>query len=616
MEVKNAKASADGRKVLVGLKRKRAVRCAAYFIAAATRPKLSPNKRCKRTTSAGYSSCCRCCSGKSLLRNYMNFMKSGSPQRVMYYHAGEWNDMPVDYVRIFKEAFKCKNTVVEVVFQGHCALVDFSYMTMFDLRGGFQRPIAWIDESGRCFFPELFPESRDDCAGCDEDSGKAEPYEFPEPNGTREIKIHCNIDIGGTNSSKSEDCKVYVNDVRNICMKATPEGDIEADQNKVAGSNIEIKEAMDESDSFELATRKLTSSSTEINKYASQVPDLKLMNEELFRLPVNDARFNEIKSTFLAGFGALISSSSIIGIYGSPFTDNFAKAKVQSFQNQIEITRRKHGSANVHYAWFPVAKGALEIMLHGFGHVELPRCRRAHGIGIHLLPANCSPISASFIDGDENRVQHMVLCRVIMGHMEQVPQGSKQFQPSNEEFDNGVDDIEKPNYYIVWNCHMNTHIYPEYLVSFVVPPDYKGRCAVVCENNCKHELSQATDLTHHQDRIQPNREKINSLAIPQQLSSTVESGDRTTSGHSSRPSRAPTSAWMSFPMLLDVISTKVSSSKKDLVDIYYHKFKCKNISRDDFIKKLRSIVGDEVLISTLKSFKCKSPGMAKHTIDN
>lgn len=82
----------------------------------------------------------------------------------------------------------------------------------------------------------------------------------------------------------------------------------------------------------------------------------------------------------------------------------------------------------------------------------------------------------------------MVLCRVIMGHMEQVPQGSKQFQPSNEEFDNGVDDIEKPNYYIVWNCHMNTHIYPEYLVSFVVPPDYKGDFSLLFYNllSCYH----------------------------------------------------------------------------------------------------------------------------------
>ncbi|XP_031501942.1 inactive poly [ADP-ribose] polymerase RCD1-like isoform X2 [Nymphaea colorata] len=607
MEVKNAEGLADGRKVLVGLKRKRAVRCAAYFIAAATSPKLSPNKRCKRATSEGYRSCCRCCSGKSLLRNYMNFMKSGLPQRVMYYQTGEWDDMPVDCIHIFKEAFKCKKTVVEVVFQSQCTLVDFSYMTMFDLKRGFQRPIAWIDESGRCFFPELFSESSYECIRCYADSGKEEHYKFPEPNGTREIEIHCNIDISGTNGSKAEDRKIYVSDAKHISMKATPEGDMEAVQDKVACSNtgIEIKEAMDESGSFELATRKSISPTSEIIKYISQVPDLKLMNEKLV-LPVNDAKFNEIKSTFLAGFGALISASCIIGIYCNPFTNNFANAKLQSFQNQIEITRRKHGIANVRRAWFPVAKGALEIMLHGFGHIELPSCRMAHGIGVHLLPANCSPISANFVDGDENHVQHMVLCRVIMGNMEQVPQGSKQFQPSNEEFDSGVDDIEKPNYYIVWNCHMNTHIYPEYLVSFVVPPDSKGRFAGVCQNHCKHELSQATNLTHHRDQS----------ASPQQLSSTIESGERTTSGHSLRPSKAPTSAWMSFPMLLDAISTKISSSNKNLVDTYYHKFKCKNIARDDFIKKLRSIVGDEVLISTLKSFKCKSPGIAKPEIDD
>lgn len=78
--------------------------------------------------------------------------------------------------------------------------------------------------------------------------------------------------------------------------------------------------------------------------------------------------------------------------------------------------------------------------------------------------------SAGFSDVDEKGLQHMVLCRVIMGNMEQVPLGSEQFCPSSDGFDSGVDDLRNPRRYIIWGTHMNTHIHPEYVVSFKVPP--------------------------------------------------------------------------------------------------------------------------------------------------
>lgn len=63
----------------------------------------------------------------------------------------------------------------------------------------------------------------------------------------------------------------------------------------------------------------------------------------------------------------------------------------------------------------------------------------------------------------------MVLCRVILGKVELVRHGSEQFHPSCENFDSGVDNLENPNHYVVWNMNMSTHIYPEYVVSFKMP---------------------------------------------------------------------------------------------------------------------------------------------------
>lgn len=74
----------------------------------------------------------------------------------------------------------------------------------------------------------------------------------------------------------------------------------------------------------------------------------------------------------------------------------------------------------------------------------------------------------------------MVLCRVILGNMEIVHHGSKQFHPSSESFDSGVDDPENPRHYVVWSMNINTHIYPEYVVSFKVPANFEGDFLCLC----------------------------------------------------------------------------------------------------------------------------------------
>lgn len=61
------------------------------------------------------------------------------------------------------------------------------------------------------------------------------------------------------------------------------------------------------------------------------------------------------------------------------------------------------------------------------------------------------------------------MCRVILGKIEPICAGSEQSQPSSEEFDTGVDNLEEPNKYVVWSCYMNTHILPSFVISFKAP---------------------------------------------------------------------------------------------------------------------------------------------------
>lgn len=84
----------------------------------------------------------------------------------------------------------------------------------------------------------------------------------------------------------------------------------------------------------------------------------------------------------------------------------------------------------------------------------------------------CSSVEGS--NADEDGLRHLLLCRVILGRLEVVHPGSEQYHPSSEEFDSGVDNPFAPKKYIVWSTYMNTHILPEYVISFRAPTCLKG----------------------------------------------------------------------------------------------------------------------------------------------
>jgi len=61
-----------------------------------------------------------------------------------------------------------------------------------------------------------------------------------------------------------------------------------------------------------------------------------------------------------------------------------------------------------------------------------------------------------------------------MGNMELLRPDSDQVRSNGSEYDNGVDNSQCPKYYVVWNMNMNTHIYPELVVSFKFPLEAEG----------------------------------------------------------------------------------------------------------------------------------------------
>lgn len=78
-------------------------------------------------------------------------------------------------------------------------------------------------------------------------------------------------------------------------------------------------------------------------------------------------------------------------------------------------------------------------------------------------------VSLRNLRADDDGIRHVLLCRVVLGRPEVIHPGSDQSQPSCDEFDSGIDTLSSPKKYIVWGNHMNTHILPEFVVSFKAP---------------------------------------------------------------------------------------------------------------------------------------------------
>ncbi|KAK4420328.1 Inactive poly [ADP-ribose] polymerase RCD1 [Sesamum alatum] len=545
MNTKLEKVLDSGRHVVVDLKRKRSDRCTLssrgatqVLVPLQSSPSSAIYNLAKRRKLDGYEnehSSCAFPTGKRLLKYYSNFKKSGIVRRLMYYYNDEWIDFSQDIVTFINKDL-VKKPVVEVEVGGSKILLDFLHMLQLDMDTGLHQPIAWIDVSGKCFFPEIVThdEPRDCC------------YQGAESQGCNDINLHLEIELHGLYDESSGESNAIVEqaqghddaakdceDETESCAKAS---DVEVDEK--CGANQQI----------------------EGNMILAHDP----MHEPLDSDAVEQMFFKAISS----------SVAKIVDIHRC--TSIAMETRLELFEKQVEITKRYRGDANVQYAWLPCVRGAVSTILkYGVGYYEPSKNERLHGIGMHLIPANGTQISINYFDVDENDTRHMVFCRVIMGNMEQVPLGSSQFHPSSEDFDSGVDNLQNPRHYVVWNMNMNSHIYPECVVSFKMTSDVEG----------------------------PVFGKESKVDIPG--SGTCYGGPQSQVQGKTFQARTPKSPWMPFPMLFAAISNSITSQSMDLVKTNYALFRNKKLSRDEFVKKLRLIVGDNLLKSAITSLQCK-----------
>ncbi|EXB66504.1 Inactive poly [ADP-ribose] polymerase RCD1 [Morus notabilis] len=593
------------------LKRKRATRCAAHFTGAThTDFPLFPafntlgkqrklkGLRSKHSSSGSHFR-------RSFLKCYVNFMKSGMPQRLMFYQNGEWTDFPGDLIGMVRKDLVIKKATSEIALNGRHYVLDFLHMFKMDLETGFQQPIAWIDEAGRCFFPETF--SNGDPDDDDEpysdrayENVKSQDPVFAESCGSRDIKLQLEIEINGVGKSMFKECSGESNAlIKKIHIEQEP------------CTNPYIVDAED-SCNREPTVRVETVKGNE----EMEAKSLSINGSLSGKLNCDSAR-----KMFLEGMGAFYGTD-IIDIY--PCLGTSLQSRRALFENQAEITKECRGDANVQYAWLASSKEALStLMVHGLGYCGRSTIKSTYGIGVHMAAADFPSISARLSDGDENDVRYMVLCSVIMGRMEVIPLGSKQCYPSSNDFDSGTDNLENPKQYIIWNMNMNTHIHPEFIVSFKVPSGTEGSPV---GSELKHDVSGVTSSSSRPlNRLQTEPSTMNVGVDEKPISGSVrpqgsdcrlisDSGRSVENAASlgSSTSRIPRSPWMPFPMLFAAISSEVPPKDMELVNKHYELFRAKKITRDEFVKKLRLIVGDTLLRTTITKLQCKIPMKSKN----
>ncbi|GKU95811.1 hypothetical protein SLEP1_g9126 [Rubroshorea leprosula] len=575
MEAKIVKALDSRRKMVLGMKRKRAG-CHAAPVSRISRTvlpqaqwpglslstqnggkrrKLEGNKR--SVMGGGYLS------KRSLLHCYSSFTNSGVPQRIMFFEKGDWTDFPHEVIASAREDLDARKPAIELDVDGQRFVLDFLHMFQLDLKTGSQKPIAWIDEADNCFFPEIFTE--DDSFLCFENEhGKDQqfmPGEFYNP---PEFKLQLEIDVSGINPPNLKECSGESNSfVKHIQVAQKPA----SDQNDVEVDSCNKKPV------------------AKLDEAVQEIQQIKTDSEKL------DSQ--KVRNMFLGGMNPC-GQFDTLEVFRCSSTS--MEARLEVFEKQIEITSKYRGGANVRYAWLASSKGALPAFLT-YGLYGSSTSPSTYGIGVHLTAANCSGTSASYCDVDENGVRHMVLCRVIMGSMEPLCPGTKQFLPSTADFDSGVDNLENPTYYVVWNMNMNTHIYPEFIVSFKLSSSYEG------VNKSLHGP---------QAHLKLESPAVDLVSVSPRATNSGGSQENVPSAGSST-SRIPKSPWLPFPMLFAAIADKIPHKDMEVISRHYELFRVKTITREDFVKKLRLMVGDSLLRTTITALQCKIP--TKHDLE-
>ncbi|KAJ0241214.1 inactive poly [Hirschfeldia incana] len=279
-------------------------------------------------------------------------------------------------------------------------------------------------------------------------------------------------------------------------------------------------------------------------------------------LSQDNREYDVVKNCFLSGMSLhAAAETTVVSVRKASTQRITAKAKLAaSFVFREAMKRKNGGDANVRYGWYSGSKEEIErIVSYGFSGREIERFEkddRSHGVGIQFLHHTCSLAAAVLGEADEEGIQHLLLCRLILGKPERIVSGSKQSHPSSSEYDCGVDNLENPRKYVIWSCNMNSYILPSHVVSFKSP-------------------------------------RLRGLS-------------RGVGGGSLGRARSPC---VRFAVLMSVLSKSLDHPRMNVILTSYDDFRKGKVRREQLVRKMREVVGDELLLDIIKKHRNSDIGI-------
>ncbi|KAK6935466.1 Poly(ADP-ribose) polymerase, catalytic domain [Dillenia turbinata] len=112
----------------------------------------------------------------------------------------------------------------------------------------------------------------------------------------------------------------------------------------------------------------------------------------------------------------------VVSIYKNLHSNFTTQARIQSFRIFAEAVSNKcGGNPNIRYAWYGTSTTEIrQIMSDGFNLCGRHENFEAYGCGLQLSPANFSIVSAFSAVSEQDRLRHVMLCRIILGNMKAV----------------------------------------------------------------------------------------------------------------------------------------------------------------------------------------------------
>ncbi|XVE95105.1 hypothetical protein REPUB_Repub02eG0068000 [Reevesia pubescens] len=400
----------------------------------------SPNVPRKRV---GVSRCGvqSCCSKRIFFQNNSNFERSGVPSQFMYYRNKIWVNFSADAVETLRTGFLERKPIMEASIDGAKYVFDLKRMLQIDCLTGNCRSISWIDENGKCFFPNDF---------------FSEEFMESEYENENDENISCNYKNNNNCNPKIEiEIEVKI-DQASFKRKREEEPEVSSSYKAAVGQNVIKHQRLEEAG-------------------AAKWPKTKLLRE-------TEISYLLVKNHFLNGMSRVDAGAKITSIHQCKREEPLDKARLKVLQNQMEMTKAARGTSNMVFAWYGASAKAVEsILAHGFGLPSEVPVTDVHGVGVYLSPITLPHLSSKLAVADDNGVKHLILCRVILGNVEKVESGSQQCHPSSVDFDTGSDDPMNPKCYVVWSNNVNRHILPECVVSFRPSVNMQGQSTpVVC----------------------------------------------------------------------------------------------------------------------------------------